>query len=98
MLGEIKIKNLRLRTFIGFNEEEKIHKQDIVINIRIVYDTNETEITDCPDGLNYKTHVIKKQIIQFLIEQYTFEPGVRKLKELFFDVIGELNLEILSGK
>ena len=41
---------------------------------------------------------ISDEIIQFLIEQYTFEPGVRKLKELFFDVIGELNLEILSGK
>ena len=41
---------------------------------------------------------ISDEIIQFLIEQYTFEPGVRKLKELFFDVIGEINLEILSGK
>ncbi|MAI15010.1 MAG: dihydroneopterin triphosphate 2'-epimerase [Rhodospirillaceae bacterium] len=65
MLGEMKIKNLRLRTFIGFNEEEKIHKQDIVINMRIIYDTNRTEITDSPSGLNYKTHFIKK-IIAFI--------------------------------
>ena len=70
MLGEIKIKNLRLRTFIGFNEEEKKHKQDIIINVKVIYQTNNVEITDTPTGLNYKTHIIKK-IINF-IENNTF--------------------------
>jgi len=41
---------------------------------------------------------ISEDLIKFVIEQFTFEPGVRKLKELFFDIIGEINLEILSGK
>ena len=31
-----------------------------------------------------------------LIEEYTRESGVRKLKELIFEIIGEVNLEILS--
>lgn len=70
MLCEIKIKNLRLRTFIGFNEEEKIHKQDIVINLKIIYETSQIEITDSPVGLNYKTHIIKKMIA--FIENNTF--------------------------
>ena len=48
-------------------------------------------------GLEGVVH-IKDDLIKFIIEQYTFEPGVRKLKELFFDIVGEINLEILSGK
>ena len=31
-----------------------------------------------------------------MIEEYTRESGVRKLKELIFEIIGEVNLEILS--
>ena len=33
----IRIKNLRLRTFIGIKEEEILNRQDIVINIAIHY-------------------------------------------------------------
>ena len=38
------------------------------------------------------------EIIEFIIEQYTYEPGVRKLKELIFEIIGEINLQILQNK
>jgi ATP-dependent Lon protease len=34
--------------------------------------------------------------LKFLIENYTYESGVRKLKELLFEIISEVNLEILS--
>ena len=34
--------------------------------------------------------------IKFIIEEYTFESGVRKLKEIFFDIVGSINLEILK--
>lgn len=33
----IRIKNLRLRTFIGIKEEEINNRQDIVINVTIHY-------------------------------------------------------------
>ena len=33
----INIKNLRLRTLIGFNPDEKVKKQDVVLNIEIKY-------------------------------------------------------------
>ena len=37
-------------------------------------------------------------IIKYIIEYYTKEPGVRKLKEILFDLYGEINLEILKTK
>jgi ATP-dependent Lon protease len=39
---------------------------------------------------------IGDDIVEFLIEEYTHEPGVRKLKELLFEIIGEINLSILK--
>jgi len=36
--------------------------------------------------------------IEFIIEEYTAESGVRKLKELLFDIVGEINLELLAGQ
>ena len=32
-----------------------------------------------------------------IIGDYTREPGVRKLKEMLFEIVGEINLEIMSG-
>jgi ATP-dependent Lon protease len=40
----------------------------------------------------------ENDIIQYIIETYTLEPGVRKLKEIFFDFFGQINLEILGGE
>ena len=36
------------------------------------------------------------EILTYLIEKYTCEPGVRKLKELINIIVGEINLEILK--
>ena len=35
-------------------------------------------------------------VIQFIIQSYTREAGVRKLKEILFEIISEINLEILQ--
>ena len=37
------------------------------------------------------------EMIEFIIDKYTMEPGVRKLKELLFDLYGEINLDILKN-
>jgi len=37
------------------------------------------------------------EIIKFIIENYTFEGGVRKLKECMLEICKELNLRMLSG-
>jgi ATP-dependent Lon protease len=34
--------------------------------------------------------------IKFIIEEYTLEPGVRKLKEKLFEIVGEINLNIFK--
>lgn len=62
----IRVKNLLLRTYIGFNPEEVANKQDVVINIEIEADISEESLlVDEPDGIyNYKT--ITKQIIQLV--------------------------------
>jgi ATP-dependent Lon protease len=36
-------------------------------------------------------------VLKFIIDEYTLEPGVRKLKEILFEVVGEINLEILKN-
>ena len=40
---------------------------------------------------------ISNEMIEYIIESYTSEPGVRKLKEILFDLYGEINLEILKS-
>jgi D-erythro-7,8-dihydroneopterin triphosphate epimerase len=66
----INITNLRLRTFIGFNPEEREKQQDIVINIEIRYAVNEAALQDdVEQALNYKT--ITKAVIA-LVESGRF--------------------------
>ena len=37
------------------------------------------------------------EVLKFIIEEYTLEPGVRKLKEKLFEIVGDINLEILKN-
>ncbi len=61
----IRIKNLRLRTYIGIKEEEVNNKQDIVINAVIHYPAeNARNSNNIDDALNYRT--ITKSIIQYV--------------------------------
>lgn len=39
---------------------------------------------------------IDNDTIEYIIDFYTEEPGVRKLKEILFDLYGEINLELLK--
>ena len=78
----INISNLRLRTLIGFNPEEKVKKQDVVLNIEIKYATGANVFQDnIEDALNYK--VITKDVIQH-VEQGQF----LLLEKLVSDVLG----------
>lgn len=59
----IRVKNLLLRTYIGFNPEELQNKQDVVINIEIEADIPEEALSeDEPEGI-YDYKIITKQII-----------------------------------
>jgi D-erythro-7,8-dihydroneopterin triphosphate epimerase len=51
----INITNLRLRTYIGFNPEEKTKQQDVVINAEISYRADTAAVSDDEtDAFNYK--------------------------------------------
>lgn len=64
-LATIRIHNLRLRTLIGFNREERVKKQDIVVNAEISYTLADGVFEDrVEDALNYKT--ITKAIIDLV--------------------------------
>jgi ATP-dependent Lon protease len=39
----------------------------------------------------------KDDVLKFIIEEYTLEPGVRKLKEILFEIVGEINLDVLKN-
>lgn len=40
---------------------------------------------------------INDETLKFIIEKYTNEAGVRKLKEILFEIVGEINLDILKN-
>lgn len=39
---------------------------------------------------------IEDDVMRYIIEEYTCEPGVRKLKELLFEIVGEINKMVLT--
>ena len=61
----------------------------VIVNDYILKEINEKM------GFN-DTVQLSDEIIEYIIETYTLEPGVRKLKEVLFDLFGEINLELLK--
>lgn len=58
----IRIKDLRLRTYVGIKDDEINNRQDVVINIRLLYDADQAiRNNDIEAALNYRT--ITKNII-----------------------------------
>jgi ATP-dependent Lon protease len=43
------------------------------------------------------TIVFADDVLKFIIDEYTSESGVRKLKEIMFEIVGEINLDILKN-
>jgi D-erythro-7,8-dihydroneopterin triphosphate epimerase len=63
----IRIKNLLVRTIIGFNPEERVNRQDVIINLEITVDVSRAISTDHPEEIfNYKA--ITKEVIAFVSE------------------------------
>ncbi len=62
-MARIRVKDLRLRTYIGIKEEEINSKQDVLINLTILYPASEAvQDNDIDRALNYRT--ITKAIIR----------------------------------
>jgi ATP-dependent Lon protease len=92
---------------LSYNDVESIDKilLDRVHRIKFESLTIEDKVIICNNHLLpeiYKkvgledTIYFSDETIKFIIEEYTLEPGVRKLKEKLFEIVGEINLNILK--
>ena len=68
---KIHVRDLLLRTIVGINPDERVKKQDVLINITLHTDhTAAGASDDIDDTVNYKT--ITKQIIAMVEESQFF--------------------------
>lgn len=86
-MAKIRVKDLLLRTYIGFNPEELVNKQDVIINLEIEAEIPEIAIKeDEPlDIFDYKT--ITKKVINLV------QNGRFKLLEVLTKNIIDLIME-----
>lgn len=86
-MAKIRVKNLLVRTYIGFNPEEMVNKQDVIINLEIEADIPDSAMNaDEPlDIFDYKT--ITKKIIALV------QDGRFKLLEVLTKNILDLVME-----
>ncbi len=92
---------------LSYNDVESIDKVllDRVHRIKFESLSIEDKVVICNNHLLpeiYKkvgledTIEFSNETIKFIIEEYTLEPGVRKLKEKLFEIVGEINLNFLK--
>ena len=91
----------------SYNDSEKINRilKDRITEIKVdtLKKTEKLEITKnyiLPEilkqvGYDKNDIVIDDDCIDFIIENYTFEAGVRKLKEKLFEIVREINLNYI---
>jgi ATP-dependent Lon protease len=77
---------------------DRIHRvkfDNLNVKDKIVI-TKQYILPEIYDKINLKNAVLfDDNIIEYIIENYTCESGVRKLKEIIFEIISEINLQIL---
>jgi len=93
----IRIKNLKLRIIVGINPEERIHKQDVLINITAdIDDSKVIQTEDINDSLNYRN--LAKSVIDFVekSEFHLLEILVDKVLDLVMsnDMVIRASVEI----
>ena len=90
-MDEIIVKDLLVRSIIGINPEERIKKQDILINMILFADIRQAaQSDDIVDAVNYKA--ITKRIIEHVenSSDYLVEKLVSDIAHI---VLAEFNVE-----
>ena len=94
----------------SYNNPEAVDKilLDRIHRIKFKHITLDEKLIICKDyllpemykkmGLENNVVLFTEDNLKFIIEKYTCEPGVRKLKELLFEIIGEINLRHIKNK
>jgi dihydroneopterin aldolase/D-erythro-7,8-dihydroneopterin triphosphate epimerase len=66
-MDKVLIKDLLLRGIVGINEEERVNRQDILVNVVMWADTSAAAVSDdIADAVNYRT--VAKRIIAHVEE------------------------------
>ena len=80
MTDFIDIEGLLVRTIVGINPEERVNRQDVVIDVRLAVDMRPAaKSDDIDDAVNYRT--LTKQIIA-LVEESRFQLIERMAQEV----------------
>ncbi len=90
-MDKIIIKDLLVRSIIGINPDERVNKQDILINIVMFADIRNAGVSDdIKTSVNYKS--VTKRVIKHVEESSDFL--VEKLvSDLAYIILSEFNLE-----
>lgn len=79
---------------------DRIHRikfENLTINEKITI-VNKFILPEVNKKMGFENIVkLNNKTIEYLIKSYTAEPGVRKLKEILFDLYGEINLRLLKN-
>mgnify|MGYP000396844817 FL=1 len=90
-LARIRIKDLRLRTYIGINEDEILNKQDVLINLAVFYKAvDAVRDNDIDTALNYRT--LTKAVIAH-VESNRFSLLERMTQEILDLVMSRSSVE-----
>ena len=65
-------------------------------NMNIKYIESEDDVDSEATSQNF-TLYFTKEILKYIIDIYTTEPGVRRLKQLLNEIVGEINLQMLNN-
>jgi ATP-dependent Lon protease len=78
---------------------DRIHRikfDNLTLEDKIVI-TNDYILPEIYDNMKLENTIeFSNECIEFIIETYTNESGVRKLKEILFEIVSEINLKILN--
>ncbi|SEI52805.1 D-erythro-7,8-dihydroneopterin triphosphate epimerase [Azotobacter beijerinckii] len=89
-MARIRVKDLRLRTYIGIKEEEILNKQDVLINLTVLYPAVDAVRDNVIDhALNYRT--LTKAIIRH-VEENRFALLERLTQEILDLVMGHASV------
>jgi ATP-dependent Lon protease len=87
MIDRILLDRIHRVRFDSLDEDEKVEIVKTQMLPELLAKFNLVDSIEIPD-----------EIIRFLVQEYTCEAGVRKLKEILYEIVSELNLSTLEHK
>ena len=69
----IRVKDLSLRTFIGFKPHEKKYKQDVIINLEVEVDTSMVETNDDYETEGFYDYRNMSKTVTKLVEESRYD-------------------------